>query len=190
MKITSFLSLIAVLSLVGCQPSAENDKSNGRSETPVDAEESPSTHDEHAHAEHGPHGGELLELGKEAYHVEVVHNDDALSMHVLDGAATTPVAIAAEQLTVSLKQDGKVESFDLAASPEATDPAGKTSRFTSTESTLHKWLDAGAEGAVTLEIDGKSFTGAISHDHDHAHEHGDHESHDDDERHDHGDHDH
>lgn len=122
-------------------------------------------HAEHGHPEHGPHEGELIELGQEDYHAELVHGKDALSIYLLDSAATELVPIAAETLTLSLKHDGQVKSFELAASPEATDPEGQSSHFLSPSEELHDWLDAGAEGALTIEIEGKSYTGQVAHDH-------------------------
>ena len=93
-------------------------------------------------------------------------------MYVLDSSATKPVPIAADKLVVSLKHDGQVASFDLSANPDTNDPPEQSSRFTSAEEKLDQWLDAGAEGAVTIEIEGKSYTGNVTHDHDHeGHDH-------------------
>ena len=121
------------------------------------------------HPEHGPHGGELVELGKEAFHIEVMHGTGAVAMYVLDGSATQAVAVEAYKLTVSLKHDGAVKSFELSADPQTEDASGKSSRFISTNAEMDRWLEAEAEGAVTLQVEGKSYTGKISHDHDHDH---------------------
>lgn len=133
------------------------------------------TTESHAHPEHGPHEGELIELGMEDYHAEMVHGADGISIYLLDSAATTTVPIASDKLVISLKHDGAVKTFDLAATPEAADPDGQSCRFVSADAELHQWLDDGAVGAITVEIDGKSFTGRVAHDHEgHDHEGHDH----------------
>lgn len=172
MKTISLTTLAFCMIFVGC--------SKPESNTVVMNDSPPGMEDDHAahaHPEHGPHGGELVELGKEAFHLELTHSDDGIAMYVLDGSATKSVAIEAEKLVVSLKHDGEVKSFNLPASPEVgnseeADAEGKTSRFVSDQEELDEWLDAGAEGAVVIEIEGKSYTGKISHDHDHeGHDH-------------------
>lgn len=178
----TYLSLIALVAvLAGCKPAADQSASvagasDAGSDAPIVMDEMPPMMDDvHGHPEHGPHGGDLVELGKEAFHAELVHSDGGIAMYVLDGSATKPVAIASEKLVVSLKHNGQVASFDLAANPDANDPPGQTSRFTSTDPKLDQWLDAGAEGAVVIQIEGKSYTGKVAHDHDHeGHDHAGH----------------
>jgi hypothetical protein len=161
--------LLLVLAIVcgGCKPAAdETADANANSDAPIIMDELPPIMDDSTgHPDHGPHGGELVELGKEDFHAELIHGDGGVSLYVLDGSATETVAIAAEKLVVSLKRFGKVASFDLAANPDANDPAGKISRFSSADPKLHAWLDADAEGVVTVQIEGKSYTGRIAHDH-------------------------
>lgn len=167
-----YVPLFALVAFVaGCkaEKSAAVTGPEASSDTPIIMDEMPPMMDDvHGHPEHGPHGGELVELGKEAFHAELVHGDGGIAMYVLDGSATKQVAIASEKLVISLKHDDKVGSFDLAASPDANDPAGQSSRFTSTDPKLDELLDAGAEGAVVIQIEGKSYTGKIAHDHDHT----------------------
>src|SRR5688572_31002168 len=42
----------------------------------------------HPHAEHGPHHGQLIDLGHGEYHAEVVHDDttDTITVYVLDSS--------------------------------------------------------------------------------------------------------
>ena len=171
----TYLSLFALtIAFVGCKNSTDdstdaNADSTAVSDAPIIMDEMPPMLDDaHGHPEHGPHGGELVELGKENFHAELVHGDGGVSMYVLDGSATKMVPIPSEKLVVSLKNDDQVATFDLAANPEANDAAGQTARFTSTDAKLDEWLDAGAEGVVVIQIEGKSYTGKIAHDHDHA----------------------
>ncbi|QDV44640.1 hypothetical protein Enr13x_45080 [Stieleria neptunia] len=177
MKITfTCISVVALaVVLAGCNPStnpANSATDNPNTESAnTESDASTDTHDDHGHPEHGPHGGDLVELGKEAFHAELVHGADGVSMYVLDSSATKPVPIAAAKLVVSLKRDGQVASFDLSANPDANDPPEQSSRFTSADEKLDQWLDAGAEGAVVIEIEGKSYTGNVAHEHDHDHDH-------------------
>ncbi|KAA5543032.1 hypothetical protein FYK55_12100 [Roseiconus nitratireducens] len=178
-KMVAPLMLATACFLGGCSQSTDSTAEVSGSQTHADGDHE--GHDDHAghedhaeheaggHPEHGPHGGDLIELGNEAYHGELVHGEDGVSIYLLDGAAKEAVTIPAESLSLSLKHDGQVQTFELAANSDAA--AGGNAQFTSTEATLDEWLDAGAEGAITVEIEGKSYTGKLSHDHDHD-EHG------------------
>ncbi|MCM2373024.1 hypothetical protein [Aporhodopirellula aestuarii] len=169
---TSFLTLLlACFTLIGCSNKNAQNDSPDDSSGPLVIDDLPPLMDGDSHPEHGPHGGELIELGKEAFHIEMLHGTGSVAMYMLDGSAIEPVAIEASKLTVSLKHDNEVRSFDLAADPQADDASGKSSRFTSTDAEMDHWMESGAEGAVIVEIEGKSYTGKISHDHDHDHDH-------------------
>ncbi|MCA9112573.1 MAG: hypothetical protein KDA52_21650 [Planctomycetaceae bacterium] len=129
-------------------------------------------HDEHAHPSHGPHDGDLVELGDEEYHAEVVHDDAAgsVTVYILNGEATEQVPIAATEVTINAKHDGSPEQFQLLASPDVNDPEGKCSRFISNDPDLAARLDdPEADPRLVLSIDGKSYRGEVAHDHDHAH---------------------
>ncbi|TXT23481.1 MAG: hypothetical protein FD138_3234 [Planctomycetota bacterium] len=123
---------------------------------------------EHAHPEHGPHGGDLVELGKEEFHAEVVHDEDSgkVTIYILDGEAKKAVPITATELTINVKHDGKGEQFKVAAAPQEGDGEGKASRFVSDDKELAE--DIEHEARLVVEIDGKSFTGEIKHDHNHG----------------------
>ncbi len=171
MKKTLLLASLVCACVLGCARSSDETAPPAASDSHGTDSHGDSAHDHsrHAHPSHGPHGGELIELGQEDYHVELVHGDAGLSLHVLDGEAKTAVPIDAQSLTISLKKDGAVKSFDLASERLESDAEGKSSHFASADEELHEWLDGGAEGAITIEIDGKSFTGNVAHDHDHDH---------------------
>lgn len=130
-------------------------------------------HAEAGHAEghdtHGPHQGQLIELGAEEYHAELVHDDKAgtVTIYFLDGSAKQNVPIDATEITINLKHAGKGEQFKLAAKPDAGDPPGKSSRFVSSEAELAKDLDTeGVEAHLSTSINGKPFSSAIEHHHD------------------------
>ncbi len=132
--------------------------------------------DNHNHGEEGPHHGALIELGE--YHAELMHDEAAggITVYILDGTGKNSHPIDATEITINLKHDGQGEQFSLVASPESGDPAGKASRFVSTESELMADLDREeADAELVVEINGVRLRGEIGHhhhddDHDHDHE--------------------
>lgn len=130
--------------------------------------------EEHGHASKGPHGGDLIELGNEEYHAELVHDEKAgsVTVYILDSGAKTSVPIEAPEVMINLKHDGRGEQFKLAASANPGDAPGKSSRFASTEAELVKDLDhEGAEAQLVLTINGKPYRGALEHGHEDGHDH-------------------
>lgn len=162
--------------LVGCKDASTTVETSPPPAT-IDAHDDHDGHDHsaHAHASEGPHQGALIELGNEEYHAELVHDEEtgSVTIYVLDAAASEPIPIDSIDITINVKHDGKPEQFKLAASPDATDPQGKSSRFVSTDAELGGHLDEeGAEPKLVLTINGESFRGTIAHDHDHeGHDH-------------------
>ena len=151
-------SLTGVLMVAGCGPSSPPKGNSGGS-----------AHTEQAHPSEGPHGGHLIELGDEQYHVELVHDDKAgeVTFYVLDSSAKKAVPIDAAELVVNLKHGGKAEQFKIAAKPESGETAGTSSRFFSADKELAGDLDAeGADAQLVVTISGKQFRGAIEHEHD------------------------
>ncbi|MBN8624862.1 MAG: hypothetical protein J0M17_05160 [Planctomycetes bacterium] len=121
---------------------------------------------EGGHPEEGPHKGHLIELGKEEYHVEVVHDDAAekVIVYLLDGKAESPVAIADNEISVNLVVAGKPQQFKLPAVPQTQDKPGQSSRFELVDRHLCDALDdETTTGRFNLAIAGKPFSGEISH---------------------------
>ncbi|EMI22228.1 putative secreted protein [Rhodopirellula maiorica SM1] len=171
-KLFIFVLASATFGLVGCKDEGTN------AGTGVESSPPPATVDDHAghaHPTEGPHHGGLIELGNEEYHAELIHDDDtgSVTIYVLNAAATEQVPIESTEVTINVKHDGKPEQFKLAASPDANDPQGKSSRFVSTDAELGEHLDEeGADPKLVLTINGKSYRGTIAHDHDHeGHDH-------------------
>ena len=167
----SLLSLAAVLMFVGCGklPDEKTEKA-----ADADAHSEADHLDEHAHPTEGPHHGTLIELGKEEYHAELVHDEKAgtVTVYLLGPAAKKPVPIEAEDVAINVSHEGQPEQFQLAAKPEAGDPAGKSSRFVSQDPELIKHLDEeNTKARLALKIEGKSFNGEFSHEHEHDHDH-------------------
>lgn len=142
---------------------------DGHDDSHSDAEE----HAGHDHPTHGPHNGDLIELGGEEYHAELVHNDDdAIDIYILGSDAKTAVPIEAAEVVINAMHDGNPEQFKLAASADEGDPEGKSSRFTSSDAELVEHVhDEDAQPKLRVRIEGKQFTGKIGHDHDDDHGH-------------------
>lgn len=130
--------------------------------------------DEHHHDSHGPHGGELVELGKGKFHLEMIHDDAAgtVSVFVLDTSAKEVFPIAGEEVQLNLVVDGKPRQFVLAAAAQPSDPPGKSSCFRSADKELCDGLDAkGTTARFVVMIDDKPYSGVLSGAHDHQHVH-------------------
>ena len=161
------LMTFATLTFGGCQETETTGCADPISELP------PATmddHDDHAHPSEGPHHGDLVELGNEEYHAEVVHNEGAgtVEIYILNGAAAKQVAIDATELTINVTHDGKPEQFILTAKPDKADNTGKSSRFVSDGTQLASRLDEETTSPkLVVQINGKSYRGEIKHNHDH-----------------------
>ena len=127
----------------------------------------------HAHPAEGPHHGALIELGREDYHAELVHDDatNTVTIYILDGAAKDAVAIDAKQLTLNLLVGGKPQQFQLVSMPQSADPEGRYLAFACTSEPMGKAIDAkGTTGRLNLEVSGKRFVGKLGgHAHPHLH---------------------
>lgn len=120
------------------------------------------THD--GHAEVGPHKGVLIELGEEDYHAELVSDEKThtATIYLLDSAVKKSVAIEAKDITISLKHDGKTESFKLKAVPQKGDPAGLSSVFSLKDPELiHDLRGKSSEPRLLVKIKGKPYSAMI-----------------------------
>lgn len=178
MSRTSFCSAAASLAMAfwiaGCGSPAPT--------SPAPGESPPSTagthnnpadhvHGEHDHPAEGPHHGDLVELGADEFHAEVLHGDDgAVTVYILDGAAKAATPIDATEVTFNVVHNGQPEQFQLPADPDSTDPAGQSSRFSLTDAALAKHLSAdGTTAKLSVTINGTSYSGLVEHHHDHDH---------------------
>ena len=178
-SIVSFWSALFVLmaALAGCAETSAPEAASG-SATEVSAEPADSGHH---HPTEGPHHGALIELGAEEYHGELVHDEASgtVTVWILDGAVKESVPIEAKEITINLKHDGHGEQFQLAASVEAGDPDGLSSRFVSTDGELGEHLhESGIDAVLALTINGRSYRGRIPEGHGHDHSGHDHAAHD------------
>jgi hypothetical protein len=163
---TMTLLTVAILGIAGCTSKTETAGSGSSPSPPIVDAHAGHNHGSHSHPSEGPHHGDLVELGDEEYHAELVHDDQSVTIYILNGAADQQVPIEATEITVNTKQAGNPKQFKLDASPEQDDPAGKSSRFVSHESDLVSHIDEdGADHRLVLTIDGKSYRGEITHAH-------------------------
>jgi hypothetical protein len=167
----NLLLALGMMSFLGCEGTASvpEDGADRPASSPA-AVESHADHDhQHAHPEHGPHQGELIELGNEEYHAELMHADESVTIYILDSSAAKVIPISAREVTINLKHEGKPKQFQLVAAPEANDPEGKSSKFISNDAELAGHLDdEDADARLVVEIEGKSYRGNLAHEH---HEH-------------------
>ncbi len=162
MKSLYLFVLSAVLLSAGC---------NSKTETAPAIDMQPATEASHSHASQGPHHGTLIELGNEQYHAELVHDDQVITIFLLDGSATKANPIASTDVAINLVHDGQPTQFKIPASPEENDPAGKSSRFTLQDPKLVEELEHDhAAAKLSVIIDGKAYRGEIYHDHN-GHDH-------------------
>lgn len=129
-------------------------------------------HDDTGHAELGPHGGRLIELGDD-YHAELLHHDDthAVTVYVLDAKAENTVAIAAPEITIDIDAGGAGRRFSLQALNLGADEQSGAFCFEVMDEALCHALDQkDSHGKLTVDINGRSFTAEVAADH-HGHQH-------------------
>lgn len=159
----TFVSAIAV-ALVVCQ-------------LPLSAQQpAPTKPHVHNHAEHGPHGGELLEVGKEEYHVELMIDEakKQIVVYLLDGQVKSFVALDVPFIAMNLKMSGKPVQMKLKQIPQEIDKQGFSSRYGIASPELLDALHGGhADARLALKIGNKAYSVKVEHDHNHAgHPHG------------------
>ncbi len=177
-SITVVAASLVVAFSIGCNPKSADtakDRSSTASTEKITMDgPPPMTNDVHAHASVGPHHGTLVELGNEEFHAEVVHDDQSVTVYVLDTAATTAVPIDAKEITINLLHEGVPVQFNLSASPDTGDPNDKSSRFVLADAELAGHLDDHASAPkLMITINGTPYRGEFHHDHG-AHDHADH----------------
>lgn len=128
----------------------------------------------HEHADSGPHNGQIIELGDDEYHAELVHDDatHTITIYLLDGSAEKSVTTPASEVTLNVVTKDKPQQFSLAAKPQPEDAAGTSTCFELISDELCEILDdSKTKARVNITIGEKSFVGEINHaDHEH-HDH-------------------
>lgn len=116
-------------------------------EAPKPAPAAPEAHDHTA-----PHGGELLELGEEEAHVELLHDRKGatLTVWVYGKSLSAPVAVEAPTIMLATK-DGPKELKGVALDAKAGATAATSWKFND------PMLDADPlDGRIRLTVDGKT----------------------------------
>lgn len=118
----------------------------------------------HGHSHDALHGGTVIVLGEEAYHLEVVHDHTTgrLTLYVLDGHMENFVRIKMPTVALSLTAGGTNHNLALAAVAQSAtgEAVGDTSQF----STTAEWLRSAGKisGQIeTIEIRGSLFTNIV-----------------------------
>jgi hypothetical protein len=153
------LALCVAPLLAGC-PAANN---QSKELTSTDSKTTPPV-EAHAH-EHGPHDGEVVELGEN--HGEVaLEADRKATLYILDGALKNPVPLADATAVLSLKHGTETTKIDLKPMPLEGETDGKTSRFQSEGPLPEAVKDVhDIAGEVTVTVGGKATTGPVGHAH-------------------------
>ena len=132
----------------------------------------PSKEVPHNHPTKGPHHGELLELGNEEYHVEMVMNESKhqLDIYLLDAKGKSPVDIDAEFLALNMKIGGKPVQFKLKPVHQDKDRTGMASCFSLVSKEMLDGIHgANADARLSIKIAQKPYVLKLVHKHDHDH---------------------
>lgn len=118
----------------------------------------------HGHSHDALHGGKVIVLGEEAFHLEVVHDPASgrLTLYVLDSHMENFVRLSSPTISTSLTVDGAQHTLELAAVAQSA--TGETVGDTSQFSAQADWLrNAGKiSGQIeTIEIRGGLFTNIV-----------------------------
>ncbi|MCH2371847.1 MAG: hypothetical protein MK324_15135 [Pirellulales bacterium] len=158
--VTSFL-------IVGCNQSVP--------EAPSEAETAGEGDDHHGHdhASDGPHGGHILGLGDEEYHLEWIHNDSGkLTFYLLDAAVKEDVKTSANSIsiTTTVKEETKTVTVST-TTPDATEH-NKFEIIDPNTKELLGLVGHGVTASASVKIGEQDYTGEFEHqDHGHGHAH-------------------
>jgi hypothetical protein len=95
-----------------------------------------------------------------------------------DAKTATPIETA-DPVLINVVEDGVSSQYELAPTPQAGEPEGRSSYFELVSEPLCKVVSGESEAKnkqarLSLKLGGKPFVGMIetaAHDHDHGHEH-------------------
>ncbi len=104
------------------------------------------------HLHHSPHGGTAVELGKEEYHLELVHETGSPQMtaYILDGELEKFIRLPLAEFIIRVKgQNSEMLRFQASGNPATGEKVGDTSEYIASSS----WLTNHAEfDGVLVEI--------------------------------------
>jgi hypothetical protein len=113
-------------------------------ETASNVAPSATSEDEHGHKP-GAHGGIIVSLGRDSYHVEAIVEGGKLLLYTLGGDETRVMEIESQTLTGYIKEPGVTESKAIAFEPQPQpgDSEGKASLFSA---------------SLPMEVQGQAFS--------------------------------
>ncbi len=159
-----FVSLFSIF-ILGCGPDAST-PSNDSSEPTNGSHEHG-----HSHASEGPHGGHILGLGDEEYHLEWIHNEAGkLTFYLLDAEAKADVSTAANSIAITTTVKDETTTLTLNTT---TPDADEHNKFEVIDPVLLQRLELvghGVTASASVQIADKQYTGEFEH-HDHGHGH-------------------
>ena len=156
--------VIATLLASGCdKPIASNS-----SKTPASAAAAGHEGHDHSAQDHtAPHGGHLIELGRNhEYHAELVDDDKAgtVTIYMMD-ADMKPMIVKQPSVSLALSSADNTQTFELLASQ----PDGAAEFKGNDEKMMQLLDDKAVTGKLRVMIGDKAFSGVLEHhDHDHA----------------------
>ncbi|MEX1023775.1 MAG: hypothetical protein WD226_01750 [Planctomycetota bacterium] len=110
---------------------------------------------DHDHAELGPHGGELIEVGAGLAHLELLHDEAAgsITLHALGADGVTPLELDAPPELKLMTATGPLV-LPMAASPDTP------TSFSATNPAL---TNDALTGRVSLTLAGKTYSPDLVH---------------------------
>ncbi|MDX1945002.1 MAG: hypothetical protein SFU86_06315 [Pirellulaceae bacterium] len=156
----TLLLVATALFAYGCTSSTSNKPPEGEHDHGHEHGHDHGHDHDHSHAA-APHGGHVLVVGKEDYHLEWTHTDDGkVTVYVLDAAMKDTVPIPAEKLVIATKVGDKESSFELLA-VDRTPDMPLSAKFEIVDKQLLGVLESLSEkvtAKVDVTINGKPFT--------------------------------
>ena len=123
----------------------------------------------HSHASEGPHGGHILEIGEEQYHLEWSHSDSGkLSFYLLDSEMKNDVTTNADAISINVAVSGKASEMHKIPGVKLED--GTYSQFEKTDPVLATQLQNVGPAVIAtanVSINGEDFE-VIFEEHDHS----------------------
>ncbi len=121
-----------LLTISGCSPSTtEKPVATAAADLKTSADDAAGKNEEHSH-EPGAHGGILVSLGRDSYHVEAIVTDSGeLQLYTLGNDETRVLDVEIQELVAYVKPTGGTDStsVQLKPQPQPGDAEGKSSLF-------------------------------------------------------------
>ncbi len=121
---------------------------------------------QHSHDDEGPNGGELLEVGKHEYHLELCldEKEKQAVVYLLDKDVKNYVPVKDSHLVVNIRAGGKGQQLKLAAKPREKDPKGTSSRFELVSADLLNAIhDDKADVRIVVKFGSKQYSVRVQH---------------------------